>query len=196
MNIREKARQAQINSFVGTPLEGDPKVAAITSRIYDGVDAMTQDQRYLLVSGVIGLVKGSLKSMSQHPHPEHVRGLSLVSNALLAVAAYAVETEREALGSTSTGDIAVDDVLEAVRDLLDQAAESSMTDEERELGERINAAVQARVQAGEPFESAIQAELAANAEEVERVTSHKPEHATATVEDSTPSRYDDSAMYL
>lgn len=189
-SIKDRAREAQA-AHLGEH-EGAEELIAATAALYASVDDLSVDQKTLLVRNAIQRASGLLDLMAHAPNPGVTAGYAAVGHATLAVAGYAVEEYREGLGFTSTGDRKVDDVLDGVKGLLGKFAEMNMTPEQRDLSDRIRAAVDKRVEAGEEFSDAMSDELRKHKREVAEVEAEAP--ATSTGKEA--SRYDNGGMYL
>lgn len=186
-HIRERARALQDQHYAENG-EGDgSKARELAGRLYDEIDALSGDQRGLLVTESAGLTKGVLQQILGAKDPSQVHALALIGLGLLGVTCYANESNREDAGQTSNGDRLVDEVLETVREMVHEQTGELLSPEQRRLAEEVNEAIQARVAAGEDPEQAITAELHARAADLGKATSQGAE---------VPSRYSGDGMYL
>lgn len=187
--IRERARSAQAEEFLKNG--GDEKLVKATSAIYEGIEALSPAQRQVMIETALtkahefALHSGHDGSMD----PGHAQILA----GLIAMAAYTNELMREDAGNTSTGDKAVDAVMDAYRDMLKNLAyeATGATDEQKAAIEELTAKVQAiHAETGEDIESILRRE----GEAYRDVLGKNPgDHEEAP---AASGRYDDSGMYL
>lgn len=139
-SVTQKAREAQFSQFSDDDVEGKRLVSAI----YDGVDAMDDNQKTLLIRNALSLAHNAVVQAA-NGDPASAAFSAMTTGGLLAIAGYANETIREAAGQTSTGDVAVEDVIDNFRLLVRTMAESQMTDEQKATAED----ARRRIEAGE-----------------------------------------------
>lgn len=188
-SIKDKAREAQMKSFGA---EADERLLGAAKALYDNVDALTPEQKTLLVREALVKVSGLIEAIKDTPHTPTRVAYAALGHAVVALAGYAIEEYREEQEFNVTGDRRVDAVLDGVKDLISLYAEVTMSPEENALAEEIKNAVHARVEAGEDFEDAMAEELAKREDRVRAVTNKVP---AAKVEE-TPSRYSGDGLYL
>lgn len=139
MSVRDEVREAQTSQFEA--MGETSEVKAKTVAIYDGVDALNQHQKRLLIRDALGMAHRTLQETVNTP--EATAGFVMLAAGLVALAGYANESMREDLGETSTGDSMVDKVLGDFRSLVKEAASNGMSSEQRErvaqVAERVNA---------------------------------------------------------
>lgn len=184
--IQERARDAQIKALGAHG--GNDALLQATKDLYDKVDALSLEQKTLLVREALVKASGLLEAIKDAPSREVRNAYGALGHAVLAVAGYAIEDYRENLDFNVTGDRRVDAVIDGVKDLLHQFAASTMSEEENALADTIRDAVAARVEAGEDFETVMAEEIKKHGDAIKAVESHKVEE--------TPSRYSGDGLYL
>jgi hypothetical protein len=172
MTIQNRAREAQAENLSGLG-EAAEAIIAETEALYDSVDALTDDQKMLLVRSALVRLSSLFDMISNAPSQGAVVGFSVVGHAVTALAGYAIEDLRERAGQTATGDRKVDEALDSVKTLLGKFAESQMSPEQRAIADKIKS----RVNSGEDMHEVME----------EMIPAAKAD---------TPSRYDGSGMYL
>lgn len=183
-SITQRARAEQQKHFEEHPEMANGEVAAITARLYDGVDAMSADQRSLLAREVLGRLHSLVFAMAEQ-FPQ-TSGIAQVASALTGIGGYAVESQREKDGLTSTSDRAVEAVLDDVRELLRASAVAQWGGDPDQMN-AITEKVQQRVAAGESFDAVV-------ADEMNKagLGEHVPAKMRATGQEARP----DDGLYL
>lgn len=187
--IQERAREAQ-QKVLSANGSSDTLLVA-TQDLYDKVDALTPEQKTLLVREALVKASSLMEAVAEAPAREVRAAYGALGHAVLAIAGYAIEDYREGLDFNVTGDRRVDTILEGVKDLMHQFAESSMSAEENDLAEEIKSSVRERVEAGEDFHAVMADEIAKHADEIKAVTGKDTE---AKAEGSD--RYSGDGLYL
>lgn len=185
--IQERAREAQAHVLGAS---GNDALLQATKDLYDKVDALSPEQKTLLVREALVKASGLMEAVKDAPSREVRGAYGALGHAVLAIAGYAIENYREGLDFQVTGDRRVDTIIDGVKDLMHQFAASTMSEEENALADTIREAVAARVEAGEDFETVMAEELAKHDGEIKAVTGKD-----SKVEE-TPSRYSGDGLYL
>jgi hypothetical protein len=114
-------------------------IEAATS-ITDSVDALSADQRSLLVFSSLNAIEKTLSLITEKVNePAEVFALATLADGVARLASYAQDRDRETAGFTSTGDAKVDLIFSALRSLITASATAQMSDEERAAVETITA---------------------------------------------------------
>lgn len=182
MTVRERARKAQEAHFAGHDEVDSTEVASATEALYDKIDALSPEKKSLLITSCLG----DLQRILSGADLGSVQGM--LSTALIGVAGYANESSREAEGWTSTGDIAVDEVLDSVQELLSLSVKAQIGPERLAVMDAAAARVKARVAAGEDFATVV-------AEEEESLKLDADSVPVAKTDDA-PDRYSGDGLYL
>jgi len=160
MSVQEEVRAEQEAEFEA--MGANETVRELTRTLYANIDAMTDEQKRLLVAE--SLAKASQTVQQAGSNPTMAAGLLMLTNGLIAIAGYTTTVMAEAAGDTSTGDKKVDETLLLFRDLAKETAAGNMSPEQRRRAEELAERVQARIAQGEDVDEAIRAEKAAQAE--------------------------------
>jgi len=160
MSVQEEVRAEQEAEFEA--MGANETVRELTRTLYANIDAMTDEQKRLLVAE--SLAKASQTVQQAGSNPTMAAGLLMLTNGLIAIAGYTTTVMAEAAGDTSTGDKKVDETLLLFRDLAKETAAGNMSPEQRRRAEELAERVQARIAQGEDVDEAIRAERAAQTE--------------------------------
>lgn len=191
-SIQTRARNAQAESL-GTD---NPAVLQAAQDLYDSVDALTPEQKTLLIREALVKVSQLAEGMKETRHEPTRIAYGVLAHGVIALAGYAIEQFREEQGLDSvTGDKRVDKVLDGVKDLVHLYASAAMSPEESALADEIKTAVGARVEAGEDFEEAMAEELAKREDRLRAAMASHGEAPAAKAEE-VPSRYNGDGLYL
>lgn len=154
--IREETREAQRAEFEKRNDERAVPDMEATLAIYDYVDALTPDQRSLLVQKLLSGAHQHLSDSAEAAdNPLILAGHLQVGSALIALAGYVTASEREDAGWTSTGDKAVTEVLTKFGEVLKAQVQSMLNPEQQKIATEVIAAAQARSEKGEKYEDAL-----------------------------------------
>lgn len=188
-NIRERVRALQESHYAESEVNEGSKAREIAARLYDEIDALSAQQRALLVTESAGLAKGALSSILSSKDPSQVYAMAMIALGLLGVTCYSNEQNREDAGDTINGDRRVDDVLDTVREMVHEQTGDLLSPEQKALAEKISAEIEARVNDGADRMEATRTVLAEHQHEIDR-------DVRKTTGAEVPSRYDDAGMYL
>ena len=145
MTLQDEVRAAQSAEFDGK--EGSEEAKAATLALYDAVDALSPEQRSLLVMECSVKIKSAVTTLAKDP--ENGIAIAMGTHVLIALVGYVTALGREAEGYTSTGDRKVDAVIESVHDCVTANVLSLMDPDTREKAVAAKAALDARIEAGE-----------------------------------------------
>lgn len=106
MKNTEMAREAQ-----SAELADLPELREICETLYDNIEALDAQQQALLIRRVLNDVKRASDLILQSTSEANVMGAASLVGSMVAMAAFANELGREQRGETSTGDIAVEQVM-------------------------------------------------------------------------------------
>lgn len=185
--IGERAREAQRAHFAEEGDSPESVLATMTLDLYDTIDGLSASDRELLIASALQKVHAGIMAVGALGDGE-VRGIALGLNALIAIAGYANETNREASGDTRTGDRKVDDVLETVPKMLKAMVRKDMSPEQAAEMDSIAQRVKDRVARGEDFEEVLD-------EEAEKI-GLKHNHPVDVAESKARSGANDYGVYL
>lgn len=149
MSVAEDIRKDQLAYFDGENVPEDSPLRETTIGIYDACDALDDPRRSLLLDKALMLAQHTMEHVLEHTADHQVRALVMHSMALTAIAGYTLTEAAERQGWTSTGDAAVDQILKDCQAMVKASTEIGMSEEHRELAAKVNAAVTARLKAGE-----------------------------------------------
>lgn len=159
-SIKDRAREGQMAALGGLGDEAmETELLAMAEGLYTSVDALTAEQKTLLVREALMKASALVEVIGSAPSAGVRGGYCAVAHAVIALAGYAIEEFREGQGYTVTGDKKVTEALDGVKTLLGKFSEAKMSPEQRALAEKVNASIKRRVQSGEEYESALNAAL-------------------------------------
>ena len=148
MSVRNDARAAQ---FAGLPEDMVERVG----KVYDLSDALSEPQKRVLIHEALGMTHSLFRQLA---NGGGLDGACLLGAGLVALAGYANETIRDDLGETSTGDKAVDEVIESFRQAVAHMATAGMDPERVEGLKNVAARAAERMAKGEDYDAALRAE--------------------------------------
>lgn len=152
-SVREKAREAQRAEFErnkGILPEG---LGDLALGIYDQIDLLDAEKRSLLIQSIFNKVSGVAHDLDDLTE-------RAVMSTLAGIGAYTNEVGREIACMTSTGDAAVDSIVEDVGQMLTMQFKA-LLGSHAETVEAAAERVKQRVAAGEDFEVVAREEEAA-----------------------------------
>ena len=158
MSVSEDVRAAQRKQF---EQDGLPESAAeSTFALYDQLDALSSDQRSLVVDHALAMAQNIGQELITVADENQRLLLHTGLHALIAVAGYCNSIAREESNWTSLSDKKVADVLDAVRDLIRETATSALPEDQQELIAAVAPSIKQRVAAGEDYETVAMDEVA------------------------------------
>ena len=143
-SVKDKAREQQRKEFEAHADIATPELQALTLGIYDQIDVLDAEKRSLLIQAVLGKIGGLSHGMDDPTE-------KAVFSTLAGIGNYANEVGREVGGMTSTGDVAVDSIMEDIAAML-KAQFTAVLGDAATIVQDAADRVKARVEAGEDFE--------------------------------------------
>jgi hypothetical protein len=143
-SIKERARDMQRAEFAKGGDLVPEGLEDLTIGVYDQIDNLDAEKRSLLIRDLLGKLGGLARDLDDITE-------RAVFTATLGIANYTNEVGREAGSMTSTGDRAVDSILEDISSML-AAQFKALLGGAAPLVEAAADRVKARVEAGEDFE--------------------------------------------
>lgn len=147
-SVKESARAAQMSAIENG--NRDALVGAQeTLALYDGLDALSPEQRTLFISQALSLSVVTLKEMIDgvaNGEPiAATAAYAMILNGLVAMSGYLNAVTREEAEYTVTGDSKVQALLDRLKDAVSASVLSDHTPEEVERVKGVSARVQARM---------------------------------------------------
>lgn len=158
MSVREEVREAQRRQFEKEGL--DPSLGDSTYALYDQLDALTPDQRSLVVDNALALVQNIGAELITTTDDNQRLLLHTSLHALVAVAGYCNNVAREDAGWTSVSDTKVNAALDAIRNLIRETVTAQMPEDMQQMVAAVSEPIKQRVAAGEPYEEVAADEVA------------------------------------
>lgn len=147
MSVRDEVLSEQDQQLEDLPEE----IQAKTHALYDSIGALSPEQRGLLVSQALA----HASSLTQQVAAGGSASLLTLVTGMIAIAGYSNELAREEAGHTATGDRKVTAVIDSYRELCRDMVASQMSPEQKARAEAMAERVNARMQAGEDFSTAV-----------------------------------------
>lgn len=158
----DKYRAGQAADFDRHDVAEDSPLRALVADVYDKADLLDQDQQGIFLLNTLAATSDALDHAVEATHGP-VRSQLLLAQSFVSVAGYMLEQAREVYGLTSTDDVRVEAVYQAIKSMVRESTMTGMPEDTRSKVDTVAAAVRQRLAVGEgPAEKII-------AEEVERV---------------------------
>lgn len=173
-SIKEQARESQRQELAKHSDKSTEALEALALGIYDQIDALDPERRTILSRDI-------LRKMASVTHDLDDVTDRAVLTTLAGIANYTNEVTREEAGYTSTGDAAVDSIIEDISEMFAAQFRAVLGTGVADVVDAAANRVRARVEAGEDFETVAREEEAAMKEALAAAHAAQSEKVAAPV---------------